>query len=216
MALPHSLGFLTAMKELKVVERSNLENLPESISAMGALTSLILDGGYFSSVPEDIGQLQTLVTVKLFSIRLLHLPDSFGQLGQLKELTIYECYDLFELPASFTNLSSLESLLIYGGSSLTYLPLGFEKLTKLRRLELLNCAMLYLPDGFGELPNMEILKIQTSDTYKRVGVNFEPAPRPAHLGYESEGEEFQLDGSCSLRRFPGTFSLLLEPRAADH
>ncbi|CAI5959259.1 unnamed protein product [Closterium sp. NIES-64] len=175
---------------------------------MGALTSLIFYGCYFSGLPWDIGQLQNLVTMKLFSTRLLHLPDSFGQLGKLKELTIYECYDLFELPASFTNLSSLETLLIYGGSSLIDLPLGFENLSKLRRLELLNCAMPYLPDRFGELLSLEILILQTTDTYKRIGVNFEPASRPAHLGYESEGEEFELDGSCSLRAFPGTFSLL--------
>ncbi|CAI5953335.1 unnamed protein product [Closterium sp. NIES-64] len=68
--------------------------------------------------------------------------------------------------------------------------------------------MPYLPDRFGELLSLEILILQTTDTYKRIGVNFEPASRPAHLGYESEGEEFELDGSCSLRAFPGTFSLL--------
>ncbi|CAI5459858.1 unnamed protein product [Closterium sp. Yama58-4] len=189
-ALPHSLGFLLAMKELRVVECANLVNLPESVSAMGALTSLILDGCSFSGLPGDIGQLQNLVTVKLFSTSLSHLPDSFGQLGQLKELIIYECYNLFELPASFTNLSSLETLLIYGGSSLIDLPLGFENLPKLRTLELLNCAMQYLPDRFGELPSLEILKVQGTDTYT------------------SEGQEIELDGFCSLRSFPPSFSLL--------
>ncbi|CAI5473310.1 unnamed protein product [Closterium sp. Yama58-4] len=195
-ALPHSLGFLTAMEELKVVECGNLVNLPESVSAMGALTTLILDGCVFSSLPGDIGQLQNLVTVELFSRYRSHLPDSFGQLGQLKELVLHECFDLFQLPASFTNLSSLETLLIYGAITLTRLPLGFEKLSKLRRLELLNCSVLYLPDRFGELPSLEILKVQTT---KR-----------------NNSEEFELEGACFLRGFPSSFRITHTPRTADH
>ncbi|GJP40401.1 hypothetical protein CLOM_g24671 [Closterium sp. NIES-68] len=207
-ALPNSLGHLTALKELKAVECANLEVLPDSVSAMGALTSLILDGCFFADLPSDIGQLQNLDTLKLFSTRLSDPPDSFGQLGSLKKLTLYECYDLVELPASFTNLTSLETLLIYGGSSLMDLPLGFEKLSQLRRLELLNCSMPYLPDRFGELANLEILKVQSTDTYKRFGITSETVPPAAHLGYQSEGEEFQLDGSCSLQGFPPSFSSL--------
>ncbi|CAI7930077.1 unnamed protein product, partial [Closterium sp. NIES-54] len=143
-------------------------------------------------LPRDIGQLSNLVSLKLSSNKLVNLPDSFGQLGKLKELVFMECNILLELPNSFSSLSSLETLFIYGGASLLDLPPGFETLPKLRTLYLFNCVFTSLPDEFGDLPSLEVLRVGTKATYSR---------NRLETGSESDyGDE--LEGACALHMLP--------------
>ncbi|CAI7857649.1 unnamed protein product [Closterium sp. NIES-53] len=150
-------------------------------------------------LPRDIGQLSNLVSLKLSSNKLVNLPDSFGQLGKLKELVFMECNILLELPNSFSSLSSLETLFIYGGASLLDLPPGFETLPKLRTLYLFNCVFTSLPDEFGDLPSLEVLRVGTKATYSR---------NRLETGSESDyGDE--LEGACALHMLPQSLVCLI-------
>ncbi|CAI5533692.1 unnamed protein product, partial [Closterium sp. Naga37s-1] len=190
--IPDSIGLLSQLKELNVIDCCELSAFPQSVSAMESLTSLVLDGCDLHELPGDIGQLSNLVSLKLSSSKLVTLPDSFGQLGKLKELVFMECNSLLELPNSFTNLNSLETLFIYGGASLVDLPPGFETLPKLRTLYLFNCVFASLPDRFGDLPSLEVLRIGTKATYSR---------NRLETGSESDyGDE--LEGACALHMLP--------------
>ncbi|CAI5960164.1 unnamed protein product [Closterium sp. NIES-64] len=189
------------------------------------------------SLPHAIGHIPTLARVDLlFLDALTALPDSlgctpqmrklkvihprpphsrwlrrvlFGQLGKLQELRLHACYGLLELLASFTNLSSLETLAIYGGTSLISLPPCLQHLLQLRRLELFNCAMPNLPERFGQLPKLEILKVGSRESYRRNGVDPEQPASPAcPMGPSPATLNEPLLGRCLLHSFPASFSQL--------
>ncbi|CAI5940400.1 unnamed protein product [Closterium sp. NIES-65] len=216
----------------------SLKHLPPSLSASSTLERLSLnDCQARLSLPHAIGHIPTLARVDLlFLDALTALPDSlgctpqmrklkvihprpphsrwlrrvlFGQLGKLQELRLHACYGLLELLASFTNLSSLETLAIYGGTSLISLPPCLQHLLQLRRLELFNCAMPNLPERFGQLPKLEILKVGSRESYRRNGVDPEQPASPAcPMGPSPATLNEPLLGRCLLHSFPASFSQL--------
>ncbi|CAI5507096.1 unnamed protein product [Closterium sp. Naga37s-1] len=208
-ALPDSLGCASRLHELSIVKCRRLVALPRLVSALTSLTRLTLDDCAVWALPEDFGQLSNLAQLKLCCGHLPALPRSFGQLGKLQELRLHACYGLLELPAFFANLSSLETLVIYGGTSLISLPPCFEQLPQLRCLELFNCAIPNLPERFGQLPKLEVLKVGSRESYTRDGADPEQRSStacPTALSLATLNEP--LLGRCLLRSLPPSLSSL--------
>ncbi|CAI7831138.1 unnamed protein product [Closterium sp. NIES-54] len=181
MALPDSLGCASRLHGLSIVKCRRLVALPRSVSALTSLTRLTLDD----------------------------CAVSFGQLGKLQELRLHACYGLLELPAFFANLSSLEALVIYEGTSLISLPPCFEQLPQLHRLELFNCAMPSMPERFGQLPKLEVLKVGSRESYTRDGADPEQRSSsacPTALSLAMLNEP--LLGRCLLCSLPAPLSSL--------
>ncbi|CAI7750077.1 unnamed protein product [Closterium sp. NIES-54] len=209
MALPDSLGCASRLHELSIVKCRRLVALPRSVSALTSLTRLTLDDCAVWALPEDFGQLSNLAQLKLSCGHLPALPRSFGQLGKLQELSLHACYGLLELPAFFANLSSLEALVIYGETSLISLPPCFEQLPQLHRLELFNCAMPSMPERFGQLPKLEVLKVGSRESYTRDGADPEQRSSsacPTALSLATLNEP--LLGRCLLCSLPAPLSSL--------
>ena len=138
-ALPASIGFLTKLTHINVFnncirtiapeigmlkrvgaivlgsnELTN-EGLPEEICDMSGLNSIHLyRNSELTRLPDRIGDLTDLATLRLFSTGLIALPDSLSTLSVLRELHLADCSALASLPPSITDLTSLTKLDIRG------------------------------------------------------------------------------------------------------
>ena len=94
--LPNSLGALTRLHVLSIVECVSLTKLPTSLSHLSSLCMLFI---------EDCPELQ-------------QLPECVRQLDDLKYLTILDCGSLEEMGV----VRALQGLCIWGCMSTTKLP----------------------------------------------------------------------------------------------
>ena len=89
---------------------ANMAKLEESLcKLLPALTELILDRNSFVTLPESIGELQSLVTFSCNNNNLATLPESIGALKKLTRLNV-QSNNLKTLPNSIWNCSSLVRL----------------------------------------------------------------------------------------------------------
>jgi len=101
---------------------------------LGKCTSL-------TNLPESIGQLKELRNLMLSSCESLELlPGNIGVLTNLEFLNMAQCKQLKSLPDSIGNLSSLCDLSLIGNSTLTELPESLGNLLNLKKLDLSNCS----------------------------------------------------------------------------
>lgn len=98
------------------------------------ITDLVISNSRLSYLPESIGDLKQLKRLTLINNRINYIPDSFGNLKSL------ECLDLSRnslifLPSSIGNLTLLKELnLEY--NKLNFLPFSLLNLTNLEYLNL--------------------------------------------------------------------------------
>lgn len=97
-----------------------LTELPESLGQLTQLETLKLSANQLTALPESLGELTQLQTLNLSYNRLTALPEFMGQLTKLKTLYLYENL-LTELSESVGQLTQLRTLILYG-NQLTALP----------------------------------------------------------------------------------------------
>ncbi|THV59375.1 leucine-rich repeat domain-containing protein, partial [Chryseobacterium candidae] len=83
--------------------------MPEIISKLPDLDSLLLDYNELTSLPESIDKLRNLKALRLDENDLTSLPESIGNLRNLRELELNH-NKLNSLPESIVNLTSLTKL----------------------------------------------------------------------------------------------------------
>jgi hypothetical protein len=113
---------------------------------------LNLAGMNLTELPDSIGQLTNLRSLILSRNQLKTLPNSLAQLKQLKELSI-NLNQLTNFPDVVGELEELSHLYLgqsTGGISLGSLPTCLRKLTKLIFLNCSNCDLESLPDWLSE------------------------------------------------------------------
>lgn len=100
-----------SLKKLKKLSFSgDLYEIPVWIFDLKELTELVLNEVALSEIPSEIGELIKLEYLDLgFNERVTELPESFGNLTNLKHLLL-TCCSLQSLPESFINLTQLEKL----------------------------------------------------------------------------------------------------------
>ncbi len=103
ISLPECISQLTNLKTL-MAHYTELKSLPESIGQLKALQVLDLTGNDLSALPESIGQLTNLVQLELSNNQLTSLPEWLDQLSNLKFLIVRN-NPLRSLPSSLLNLN---------------------------------------------------------------------------------------------------------------
>jgi len=85
-------------------------NLDSSLNSFPKLRILDLRNGEFTSLPEEIGELEDLVYLDLSYCRMQTIPDTVRNLRKLKCLMIFCCQRLKYLPSGIVGLTSLQKL----------------------------------------------------------------------------------------------------------
>jgi Leucine-rich repeat (LRR) protein len=147
---------------MKYLEMSDLqcEALPEAITDVWSLQARYLKSSNLLELPESIGKLKKLRTLKLSSFsQLKTLPDSIGDCQMLSTLDLNHCRAFEDLPNSIGRNKSL-SVLRLVSTRIRRLPSG---ITTLENLEYLRIKQSYklvgLPEGIGNLTNLKELDL---------------------------------------------------------
>lgn len=143
--LPESLSRLEQLDTL-LLTNTQVTQLPKWIGELNRLTYLILNKNLLSTLPVSIGKLSRLEYLELSSNELKTLPDSIGDLTQLWYLNL-SANQLRTLPSSWDRLQQLQSLYLHS-NQLTRLPLSLTLLGRLKGLFLHDNQALGIP---GEL-----------------------------------------------------------------
>ena len=111
-----------------------------------------------TELPESLGQLTQLQSLKLSSNQLMALPELLGQLTQLRTLNLSR-NQLTALPESLGQLTQLQTLNLIG-NQLTALPESLGQLTQLQTLNLSNNQLTVLPESLGQLSQLQSLSVE--------------------------------------------------------
>ncbi|GBU26538.1 hypothetical protein R84B8_00048 [Treponema sp. R8-4-B8] len=153
-------GTLTSIK-LDVYE--GLTEFPAWIRNAVSLRKLYISGSFskITSIPDWIGDLQSLTEISIDNRDFITLPDSIGNLINLTKLTIKDSA-IEKLPDSIGNLHNLTQLSL-PGSEIETLPDSIGNMEKLTELHLENCKNLKrLPNSIGKLKNLVKLILYSS------------------------------------------------------
>lgn len=159
--LPKFLPIALDLEELEVSYCENLTTLPTGFDQLTSLTDLsVLGCRKLTSLPKHFGNLKALTALDLGGSALTSLPDSIGDLTNLKELYMIECTSLVSLPDSFGGCKALETLYLNGCTSLISLPDSIGECESLTELNLFYCENLTsLPRRIGELKSLKELSL---------------------------------------------------------
>nr|GEZ57729.1 hypothetical protein [Tanacetum cinerariifolium] len=155
---------------------TDLKKISDMIFSLQYLKKLTLACN-IPEFPKDLGQLECLEELCLYSKKIKHLPDSICMLKHLKSLTVDDsdlfrevatkdlCYEMFtedileKLPADLGQLECLEKLKV-SSMKIEYLPDSICKLKRLKCLDVRECYRLgKLPEDIGRLDSLEILNL---------------------------------------------------------
>ena len=88
-SLPEEIGGLSSLRFLYLGCSRLLGSLPHSIGQLQNLEELRLNGTYrLSNIPEEIGGLISLTNLDLSCSKMMHLPEGIGGLVSLKKIDI--------------------------------------------------------------------------------------------------------------------------------
>ena len=99
---------------------NSLTVLPEEIGDMKSLVKLSLGQNKLASIPPEIGKLQNVTNLDIAQNSLSFLPEGFGNLSGLEQLDIHD-NNLDSLPSDFGKLASL-NILYLNNNNLAGLP----------------------------------------------------------------------------------------------
>ncbi|MDR2730157.1 MAG: hypothetical protein LBB81_04585 [Treponema sp.] len=197
-SIPKNIGNLKKLKYLSITGAS-INSIPASLGDC-PLEYAELSGG-FKIIPETFGKCSKLEDFKLFSVKPVSLPASFGNLAALKKLVIRS--PALEIPISFGKLSALEYLSIDTGNDLV-LPKSFGDLSSLKELYIDADKMRAMPASIGGCKKLKLFAL-TSD--KLVSL-------PQSFCELKKLEELHLD-TFALKSLPGKFGSLAALKSLD-
>ncbi len=153
---PYVLGF-TGLPRVALLDLSlyQLTTMPESLGDLQSLTTLHLSDNKLTALPESVTRLQKLTTLDLSRNKLAVLPESITQLQNLTTLSLNN-NRLAVLPESVTCLKNL-TMLNLRSNQLLALPESLGNLQNLSKLHLWRNQIETLPDGFGNLRKLTTL-----------------------------------------------------------
>ena len=113
-------------------------------------------------LPDNIGNLYNLASLKLGLNQLRQIPLSIGKLSQLKNLELW-CNQLTNLPSSIGNVQQLQTLLVFS-NRLSELPNTLGNLIHLHTLHLNLNEFSRFPTAVLSLKNLKSLMMLSMDS----------------------------------------------------
>lgn len=161
--LPTSIGNLQKLEKLHISSCSALKEIPASVGRLKKLKTLdVSECMYFLSsltkLPNTIGELTALENLIVRGTAIDALPETLGNLSNLRYLEIGSNPNLHCLPESLGNLNKLVTLMLEDGH-LKSLPESIGKLSSLRQILAENNQLTHLPESIGDLPCLEKLEL---------------------------------------------------------
>lgn len=132
-----------------------LARIQEADVSQAAVVDLSIRG--LSVLPESIGQLNHLDSLKIVRTELTELPEALGLLSQLRSLGLAR-NQIESLPESIGQLSELQ-VLDLSTNRIADLPESVGLLTQLRTLNLSHNRLTKLPESFGRLGRLKVLNL---------------------------------------------------------
>ncbi|KAL3698324.1 hypothetical protein R1sor_012400 [Riccia sorocarpa] len=149
------------LESLRFLDLQKLRTLPEALGNLQSLRRLECERCGFESLPESLGRLSGLTSLRIeYCGNLKTLPETIGELASLEDFCVYHCENLKTLPETIGDLSSLTSLQLPYTSALHSLP---ESVGRLSSLSTLNIPFVRtLPNTIGDLSNLSFLLLSAS------------------------------------------------------
>lgn len=119
------------------------------------LSYLYLQGNQMTVLPDNIGELTTLITLYLDFNNLTTLPDTLENIGPLRDVWV-EYNPNFVLPESITRISNL-SVLKMAGTNQTTVPEAVSRIANLNNLGLEDNLITEIPPYLADIPKLEYL-----------------------------------------------------------
>ena len=153
---PFEPEYLTSLTSLRLSNNGIKGVQGSTFATLSALTWLELNNNQLSSLPEEIGDMESLKGLLLHNNNIKHLPDSLPRLSSLTLLTLasnhltYPHLLAIETQPSFPdgwcdNLDALTALDL-SRNQLTQVPAGVCELPNIRRLILDHNSLEDLPE----------------------------------------------------------------------
>ena len=142
-----------------VIKASNITSLPEEFLKIPDVKTIHIFAGKVKSFPTTIYKMTNLRRVVLSLRSTSIIPDGIGQLKKLNSLKLTA--NISKLPSDIYQLQELRGLFVTTGQVLE-LPEKFGTLSKLSQLNLLGKKGIILSEDFGQLSELQKLKIRTN------------------------------------------------------
>ena len=160
--LPRSIRRLKSLKVLNLMGCKSLEWIPEELSELESLETLNL-GEYDKElilIVKGGHPIHSWSEIRSLNRKAILLPKNFGNLKNLKHLTLSFWKNLKSLPESIGQLDSLEVLNLCYCDSLNSLPKSMRNLKKVKNINLRGCKLINsLPETFELLDSLESINL---------------------------------------------------------
>ena len=190
--------YLTQVKKIFIYGYTfSIDKLANSIQYLTQLENLTLYGcRTLTTLPESMGQLKNLRFLSIYECGIKKLPESIVELTELTELYVNSCANLAELPENIGKLNQLKKLSISGKGKtiLNHLPDSIQELTKLKKLHISQLSeLISIPNGIGQLAELKDLEIQNCRKLSSL---------PASIAQLPKLRKFEIIGCNSLNDIP--------------
>ncbi|CAI5934359.1 unnamed protein product [Closterium sp. NIES-64] len=159
--LPDGIGqVLPRLQELSIMSCETLNDLTDEFTSLTCLETLTISVCSVSTLPAIFGDFPTLKALVLDQLPLRTLPASFTRLATLETFFLVLCDEMEELPAGRLGGADQSPHLSYQSVRPTAAAVVIHAAGSLTRLELEECDIVELPEGMGEMTNLQELYIQ--------------------------------------------------------
>lgn len=214
--IPRWIIELDSLEEI-TLNYNQLKLTKADIRHLSKAMQIIIGGNGFEKLPSNIGQLHC-ESLNLGKNRLHSLPNSFGQLKQLKHVIFYE-NEFDEIPEVLANCKELKHLDFYK-NNITQIPDFVGNIENLQQLFLAFNRIEIIPDTLRNLKRLKYLYIHHNelhflpkwitemDSLERLGVGYNYLLELPDLSKMPSLKEFDCEHNL-LERFP--WELLEKP-----
>lgn len=149
---------LKGLRQLTVEGSSLMKSIPDEIGRLSKLQSLKIADCPVKEIPLSIFQLPGLEHLELSLPQLTTLPDGDFKCKKLKSITI-RYSKLTNIPNAITTLTRLEEIDIMGNQVSKIPDTGWENLKRLKKADLSSNLLKFFPGGLQQITGLKYMAL---------------------------------------------------------